>query len=363
MQRREFIQNMLAVGIPVFFSKSILASENFKAIDEEQNLTAWKNILEYARWSPSVHNIQPWQVKIENDGNAKVYCDTTKFLTIADPKAAFSYITMSVFVECIRIAADNENYACSINYHQPVKEKDLQLFADIKLNKASTTPLFNKELLKQRKTSRIAYSGKCMTNETKEQLQKVCTDFEIQFGHSAEEKKVENILLLNRDTLFNDADNEKYRGEIERWIRTTDEEAHKTKDGLWNYCMGFPGKLMHNFFYKHQRYTSDWKRKIIGRNYLHSMKGTKDIIWFSGSFENFTDWINCGKFLLQFWLTLTKNKLVMHPFGSLITNQNAYAQLPALLSHNNTLWFVARVGQSDDAPRSLRKDLETILIN
>jgi hypothetical protein len=361
MLRRDFIKNLSFTGLPLLFSNNLLPGKNFTySINSE----TWENILEYARWSPSVHNIQPWKVKIVSETEALIFLDTTKLLAVSDTNQAFMNITMAMFTECIKIAAENFGYSCAIQFYQPAEEK-LRLFSSIKLIRKESSPLFDKELLKKRKTSRLTFSGKTADTNVLTQLDEISREHKVQFGHSADSVTVEKLLLLNTETLFVDIDDDAYRNELQKWIRTTDEEAHLTKDGLWNYCMGVSGRLMHNFFYHHNRYKSHFKRKIIAKKYMHSFKGTKDIVWFSGSFKNFNDWVECGTFLMRFWLTLTKNNCVMHPFGSLITHQSTHAQLPQILNHTNgeNIWFVARIGQSDDAPRSLRKDLETILIS
>lgn len=363
MNRREFLKNLAAAGIPIVLSGKLMASEHPFSASEEETLEVWKQILDYARWAPSAHNIQPWKIKLESAEEAKIYLDTSKCLPVADPNRAFIYISMSIFTECIKIAAENFGYSCELQYHEPAAE-GLQLFAIAKLKKEEIHPAFEKELLNLRKTSRVPYNGKNIPEDVLTQLQTTCKERSIEFNHTNDEAIVKKILALNKETLFTDIDDYAYRIELQKWIRTNDEDAHQTKDGLWNYCMGVSGHMMHNFFYKHVKFKKKWKRNILGDHYLKSMKDTKDIIWFSGAFENFNDWVNCGSLLLSFWLTLTKNQCVMHPFGSLITHASTHAQLPKLLGHrgDKDIWFIARIGQSHEAPRSLRKDLETILI-
>ncbi len=62
---------------------------------------------------------------------------------------------------------------------------------------------------------------------------------------------------------------------------------------------------------------------------------------------------------------MTKHGVYLHPFGSIITNETAHQRLRqkfAVDEHENTLWLVMRLGYSELPPRSLRKDLEEIIL-
>ncbi len=362
MKRREFLSALATLGIGSIAFGRTAWNRN---IPLTENTGDWKKILEYARWSPSAHNIQPWKVKIMNETEAKIYLDTSKLLPVADDRQAFMTITMAMFTECVRVAAEGSGYKCAVEFHEPATDA-LRLFSTVRIERSGDiTPAFDKELILKRKTSRLVFSGKRTDDAVVSLLKNVAEKHEVILGHSTENETVEKVLQLNSETLFTDIDDEAYRTELQQWIRTNDESAHQTKDGLWNYCMGVPGRLMHNFFYHHKRYKSHFKRQLITKKYMRSFRGTRDIVWFSGKFNAPADWTACGTFLMRFWLTLTANNCVMHPFGSLITHQSTHAQLPGILQHKDSgdIWFVARIGQSGDAPRSLRKDLNSILIS
>ena len=40
--------------------------------------------------------------------------------------------------------------------------------------------------------------------------------------------------------------------------------------------------------------------------------------------KNTEDYLNCGKMMARCWLLITKKKAYIQPFGSLVTNPNAY---------------------------------------
>lgn len=358
MERRDFIKQLALLGIPALVSPKLLAAHR-RVIDDA--LAQWKPMLEIARWSPSAHNIQPWLVEIDSAEQLHLYLDTGKLVPVADPDRAFITISMAMFAECIKISAENMNQRCSITFHEP-RPDNQNLFASIHLRAEKAAPFCHSGLISKRKTSRLKYNGKPVEPAILQTLMQLASDHNVCLGHTNNRQQVEKVLELNAETLFTDIDDAAYRQELQKWLRTSDEEAMDKRDGLWYHCLGVSGRLLHNFFYHHARYRSSFKRELIRRKYMRSMSGTHDVVWFAASFAGFTDWVNCGTFLMRFWLKLTEQGCVMHPFGSLITHESTARQLPALLNHSgNELWFVARIGRSAEAPRSLRKDVSSLL--
>jgi hypothetical protein len=95
------------------------------------------------------------------------------------------------------------------------------------------------------------------------------------------------------------------------------------------------------------------------------MRGTSTIAWFVGPFDNPEDWTRSGRLLARLWLTLTREGLHLHPFGSIITNEPAHERLRARLEHDpsqGALWFIMRLGASTEPPRSARLRRDDILI-
>jgi hypothetical protein len=71
--------------------------------------------------------------------------------------------------------------------------------------------------------------------------------------------------------------------------------------------------------------------------------------------------VTAGKFLMQFWLELSRHKLFIHPLGNLITNLQAKTRLSELTAIDDP-WLVFRVGYTDAPPQSFRRPLDQVLI-
>ncbi len=368
MERKAFIKTIILA----MTGTTVLGNNNpiqnlLSNSSEEKN--KWMDILEFARWCPSPHNTQPWKVKIISDNKAEIFYEPTRLVPEEDPLSAFMIIGMTMFCECIKIAATPYGLTGQIKYAEEevlnANAKNLQLFATIELHADKNTSAPDRELIKKRKTSRLHYQGKAIESTIANELQKIVVEYDNKLTVSNEKKMVEFVLDLNGYTLFSDMDDDKVRTEISKWVRTKDEDAHKTNDGLWYHCMRFPGYLMNNFFFHHERFAGKRIRKVLTKVYRDSMKGTKTIAWIEGNFNTKADFINCGKSMIYMWLHMTKHNIFLHPFGSVITNPNANKQLQEKVApqENKKLWLLMRLGYSDEPPRSLRLPVTEIIIN
>jgi hypothetical protein len=329
----------------------------------------WQELLEYARWAPSPHNVQPWKLKILSATRAQVYYDPTRLLRHTDPTSRFTITGLGMFVECLRVAAGPLGFTLTAH---PAPEPqlnyaatDLQLFATLELVPSPTSASgTDRELIRQRKTSRLHYDSRPIPAAVQQRLTAVAAAYGHTLTFSSAGPTVDFVLDLNRKTLFTDLDDPATRTELAGWIRTTDEEAATKKDGLWSHCMGFSGRLMHNFFFHAERFRSAWKRRVLGQVYKHSMHGTTTVAWLQGPFGRRPDWEQAGAMLQQLWLEMTRHNLYLHPFGSVITNAEAYAQFCHHVGHSaesEPLGLLVRLGYSQEPPRSFRLTANDIL--
>ena len=332
----------------------------------------WAGLLDYARWSPSPHNVQPWKLLVLSDTEARLYYDPARLLRHTDPTSGFTIIGLGMFIESLRVAAGPLGFGLEtrhtaeprLNYAATTP----QPFADLRLVSGAypgPEPTFDRELLKQRRTSRRHYDGRPVAPEIQQGLARLAGAHGHQFTCSTDPAMVDFVLGLNRQTLFADLDNPPARQELAALIRTTDAEAHAHQDGLWSHCMGFPGRLMHNFFYHHERFRSPWKRAVLGKVYRHSMHGTTTVAWLQGRFGTRADWLLAGTLMQRLWLEMTRHGVYLHPFGSVVTNEAAHRQFLEKIGPqppDAPLWLLVRLGYSTEPPRSLRLDAADIFL-
>ena len=123
--------------------------------------------------------------------------------------------------------------------------------------------------------------------------------------------------------------------------------------------------LMKSVFQHPEKWHKGLREKLIAKHYQAAFKGTATICWFEGRFNNTKDWLQAGRMFARTWLLITKENAYIHPFGSLITNIEAYKKINEKLGQskkNNKLWMIFRIGYSKEPIRSFRLNTEEIII-
>lgn len=364
--RRTFLKK----GITATFFISVLNPfrKLFAFSKNDNKLPPWTELVDYARWCPTIHNLQPHKIKILSETEAELYYDPSRLLPVGDPNSIFVTIAMGIFIEHLSIVAGSYGASVEISeLFEPIStsKTTLTLFAKLKLLPILKEEVLDKELVKKRRTSRIHYDGKPLNQETIDKIKKQSEKFEHEFFSSSDKNMVDFVIDLNQKTLFEDLESNSNRDELNRLFRYNKKEAETKKDGLWSKCMGFPGSLMKSVFIHHERWEKGIRKSVLSSYYKSSFKGTSTICWFGGKFNTTTDWLQAGKILARNWLLFTKEGAYIHPFGSLITNVDAYKKINEKFTQpkeNKKIWMIFRAGYSDEPTRSYRLNTEEIII-
>lgn len=363
MNRRQFMNDLIHLTLGMtFFSK--YASAN----DGNQNIPTWKELIEYARWCPSVHNLQPQRIKIVNHCEAELFYDPSRLLPHGDKHSIFATVAMGIFVENLSIAAAKYNYQVSVietfgNIDH--SKKELTKFATIKILKRDLKESLDRDLILKRRTSRIQYDGKLIHPKILTELENESSEHGYRFESSKNPKLIDFLIAKNEETLFEDLESENMRTELNQLFRYTKHEASQKKDGLWSRCMGFPGMLMKSVFNHHKTYNYEPLRNLISNYYSNSFEGTKTLGWIVGDFSHVAHWLDAGRLIARIWLILTKHGAYIQPFGSLLTNEKMYTELCQKLEIKSTenICMIFRIGYSKTPTRSYRLDTDQLILN
>ena len=340
----------------------------FKKLDEHSKPT-WHQLVEVARWCPTIHNLQPHQLKIINDEQAELYCDVSRTLPVGDPDGTFVMIALGIFIEHLKIAASAHGYTVLMSeLIQPVstKKSGSLLIAKLTLEKITKSETIDPSLIYLRRTSRLHYDGKLLSEAALEQIRIEAEDYQHDFYYDSTKTLVDSVIEINQRTLFDDLNNDATRNELDRLFRYNDPDAEKYKDGLWYKAMCFPGNLMRSVFQNHGKWNHGGRGKVLAAYYKHSFAGTSTICWFNGKLETPQDLLNAGYMFARTWLLITKHNAYLHPFGTLITNVEANKEINKILKQstdpNRKIWMIFRVGYSQVPARSFRLATDEIII-
>ena len=335
--------------------------------EHPNSLPSWYELVEYARWCPTVHNLQPHKIKIISATEAELYYDPSRLLPIEDPDSVFVTVALGVFCEHLSIAASAHGKKVAITETMSpvqVNKTAPTLFAKLQLVSADAAEVIDRQLILQRRTSRLHYNGAPLQAKTLSAIKNQAASFGHEFFFSSQKELVDYVINLNQETLFEDIGKDADRRELDHLFRYSEKEAKQHKDGLWSKCMCVPGALLQSVF-KHPENWAGFKKEILSSHYRSLFKGTSTVCWFGGRFDKTNDWLHAGRMLARCWLLITADKAYMHPFGSLITNVNAYKKINIKFpqpAEGKKIWMIFRAGYSKDPARSFRLTTDEIII-
>ncbi len=328
----------------------------------------WMELLEYARWAPSPHNIQAWLFRLESEDRATLMYNPQRLLPGTDPTGRFTAVGFGLLNETLSIAAAPLGLDVVFDYlgvPLDVNATGPQPYATMTLVKRARPESLPRQLILDRRTSRLPYHDVPVSPEVLTELSSVAATFGHVLEFSTDPKQVGWVVRLNADTMFFDMSDPVARNEVGSWIRYSRREADRKADGLAAYAMLFPGLMMKLFV------RCNWLFRIPGIYYLvralyeRTMRGTRTVAWLSGDFDTPESWHRAGRMLGRLWLTMTRHGVYLHPFGSVITNKTSHARMTdhfANAEREHDLWLLVRLGHSNLPPQAQRLTVEQLLV-
>jgi hypothetical protein len=184
-------------------------------------------------------------------------------------------------------------------------------------------------------------------------------------GATSERRLVDEIVAVNQRTLFYDLANPDVRAEIQAYLRYSEREAQAKADGLSARCLSLPGPLLRVLMGNYWIWNVPVVSSALKAIYMRSMRGVSQVAWIKGPFADEREYTEAGRVMLRVWLLLTRHGLVLHPFGSVITNPRAHAELVAALGEqegSDMIWMLFRLGYSKRPPLSHRRELAELVL-
>lgn len=328
----------------------------------------WLEILEYARWTPSPHNMQSWRFRLEQDDSVTLMYDPDRLLPNTDPTGRFCTVGFGILLETMSVAAAPRGYDVNAEFVSTFLDPhagSLRPLAKLTLVPRTRPETLERKLILDRRTSRLPYDDKPVALPVLRELYAVAAKYQHVFEYSVEPREVAWVVRLNADTMFFDMSDPLSRNEVGGWIRFSMKEAKLRADGLAAYAMHFPGWLMRQFVERNWMFRIPGVYQLVRAFYVRSMRGTRTAAWISGPFDTHDDWIRAGRMLARLWLVMTKHGVYLHPFGSVITNPRAHELMAKHFDNPgraHDLWMLVRLGHSDLPPQAQRLTLDQLLV-
>jgi hypothetical protein len=329
----------------------------------------WNEILEYGRWAPSPHNTQPWLFQFNEDDTVTLMYDPKRLIPGTNPTGSFMVVSFGILNETLSIAAASLGLDIEVSDRVINLDADKigpQPYATLKLTRRKKEETLNRKLILDRRTSRLPYNGQPISSDAIEALAKIAQEYGHLLEFSSEQSQVDWVIRLNSDTMFADMSETIARNEVGSWMRFSTEEAQKRADGLAAYAMQIPGIIMWLFVHINWVFRLPGVYQLVRWIYERTMSGTATVAWISGPFETAEDWDNTGHMMARLWLTMTKFGIYLHPFGSVITNQEAHKKMDEHFQNEereDDLWMLVRLGYGEPPPQAQRLPLEKLIVS
>jgi hypothetical protein len=333
----------------------------------------WRNLLESAVRAPSPHNVQPWRVRLLDASSADLLIEKRRTLPAEDTTGSFIILTMGLFIEALSVLAANRAHRLSYElFEEPERytaeritatDAELLPFARLSLHEdASVRPSYDDALFLRRRTSRISLKPDPVPAEASRALAELASSWGQHYAQFTDALLIERVLARNTEALFADLNAPGYHDEIVEWFRFTTRQARLTRDGLDYRCMNssraafwaaarFPGLLQNPL-----------TRPLLSRVYRRQVGLVPTLALLAGPFWRPADAFQTGRFLLRFWLELSRHDLYIHPYGNLVTNHAAARWCRTELGVED-IWLVFKIGHSAEPPESFRRAVEEILVD
>lgn len=333
----------------------------------------WREILSVARYAPSPHNVQPWRVRLLSEREADLFFQGERMLPKEDRTGSFLLAAMGTFLEAVDLLAAQKGMRLAYTLRESAawfaaKASTIGItglipFASLQLVDAPDAAVTcTAELFMRRRTCRQSLRPQTISAGDVSELSALAEAWEQQYIQTDVTEQIERILARNIDAVFEDLNLPLYHDEITSWFRFTDEAAQEHRDGLDRRCMN----VSRGEFWLSARLPKLLLfppiRALLKRRYRRQLGVIPTMGMLSGQFFVPEKSLDSGRFLLRFWLEVTRKGLYLHPYGNMVTNPGAAGWLRKEIGVDD-VWLVFKLGYADEPPQSYRRTLEQILIS
>jgi hypothetical protein len=318
---------------------------------------------------PSPHNGQPMMLK-KNHNGYDVYFDTSRGLKSTPISYLFSFVTIGVFMQYVESCAEALGYDCLVTTDLP-DESQMMTTAQLhcgsfQLRKNDSPNEQLKDAILFRQTSRRNYD-EGLTLDEQNDLTRLADRMGLSANFLSREDGIKTA-WLNQRAVFDDMFNPAVREELRHWMRFDRREKLRKKDGLAYDCMELGGSSL-KFIFKYYKVLR-WPvvRNLLKKYYMRTMRDASTVGYVTSPFVTEEDAYKIGRFIINAWLELSKKGKYLHPFGTIVSNDQAHADFLTIAGianesvQENYVSFIFRAGHSNPPVRSERIEHEQHLL-
>jgi hypothetical protein len=368
INRRSFLKKSLTAGTMLAGAGSLISacsgisrSDLTEHIPAEQSTTKLdevrNSILYYASLAPSGHNSQPWYVKVKSQNEWIIGAEPDRRLPAVDPNNREVVLSLGAFAENLVIAAGTFGLQTEIK----VIAKDMY---DLDVLKVSLRSASSIDYPLQRISRRMTVKQGFLSNEIKKEdvnalsrhLNGNLYYFPAGTEHAncIQEGAIENFRAQ--------AQRDDAQKELVQWVRTSNADARRYRDGLTVEGMeirGFKGWFVRNFVQPEDFMKPSFRKQSIDHTVTLARQGGGWFVITSDS-QSMADLIETGRRFERVALLARERYIAIHPMTQFIEEESGMNQIAANHQASMIPQFLLRVGYLKKYPEpvSLRRPVQ-----
>lgn len=329
----------------------------------------------YGITAPNSHNTQAWKFKIQGDTEMLLFVDENRILHETDPLARQMHISHGTFIEILTIGASSLGFRTEVSlfpegeYELPeVGKKPVAHIRLVPDSTVKTNVLFSE--IHRRITNKLNYWGDYISKEEFEKLKSLIVVGPIEYSFYNKPEEMRPLLDLFYRGMEIETNTYRTYDETKDWFRFSDEEIHTKRDGLSLEGIGITGIVL--WYAKMTLSPDNWHNKF-NRNtglsgYKKKIKSSKGLIFMKTKTNTMKDWVKIGREYARLNLAVTKLGLSIHPMNQVNEEYDEMTpvreEFEALvgLKEGEKVQMIARLGRADESFKSLRRDVEDMIM-
>lgn len=314
-------------------------------------------LLQYAILAPSHYNAQPWKFQLGSD-SLDVYLDTNRVSRISDPDARESIISCGAATGVLEIAARYFGLRSEVIIDAAENQCRLVKFKLTGKHDPSSTDITLFHAIRRRQTNRNWFDDAELPDSLIANSLSVAKHLGLELAINREATIINKFASVVQKAVQRQFSNPWYRLEFASWIRAVISFKFDGVTGFGFYRPRIPSLLARPILRWFGLSSSTGRynqRKLITGSPTLAIIATKD--------DSKASWINTGRMLSHFLLSLTSKGLSASFMNQGIQEADLRRQIQQLFKVNNNPHLVLRIGHGTSVKWTPRRPVEDTLIN
>lgn len=321
-----------------------------------------KQILYYGTLAGNSHNTQPWRAKILDDNSFELHADTSRKLKVVDDSGRGLYISLGAFIENCVQAASALGYRAEVQYI--ADNPGDRIAARLSFSKVGRKDESILSRIENRITLRTPYLRDPLRAQDLNALMSEGSIFLHYYPLS--EEKGRYISQQSLAAYSQQARDAKAKDELAQWIRFSNKDVSKKRDGLTTAGMGIggvAGVFVSNFMKPEDSKSDSFVEQGIKKTEAQ-VNNCAGWILISQPQDSPRTWMETGRIYQRINLKCRELSIGCHPVNALIEEDNFECECAKKIGTKGKVQMILRVGyvKSYPAPVSVRRKVEDIIV-